>query len=407
MAHHNALVAQLNEYADRPAGTLIPPADVLSAFCHTADLSNVALQWHLAEPWSARVGAEATNEFNEMQRIGLPLQAYAKLEPYTTEELAARQIVFSDGWVRPLYAAAARLFPGARDRVAVLHENREACKTIHKEAVKKRLRAKMRVVMHFKKASTFRDAITAAQTAVVAAEHSREQADGRGADAVSPLPIAAESPAEVEAGGEPGKAAPTPLSAASEAERARAIEAVAGEATAVAGEATSHESLRDAGEQEPMAVAEAASQSATEEAADGVRAQPVSVAVTEEAADGVCAQPPSVAVTETEEATEEREDASDWMEGAMVAASAPGAPGAPDAAANGAVADVARGPASDAVSTEGGVATEGGVGAEDLMTLPLPSFEKRREKERDVGASVGEDVLKASSPRSPASVIPV
>ena len=397
MAHHNALVAQLNEYADRPAGTLIPPADVLSAFCHTADLSNVALQWHLAEPWSARVGAEATNEFNEMQRIGLPLQAYAKLEPYTTEELAARQIVFSDGWVRPLYAAAARLFPGARDRVAVLHENREACKTIHKEAVKKRLRAKMRVVMHFKKASTFRDAITAAQTAVVAAEHSREQADGRGADAVSPLPIAAESPAEVEAGGEPGKAAPTPLSAASEAERARAIEAVAGEATAVAleatavaGEATSHESLRDAGEQEPMAVAEAASQSATEEAADGVRAQPA-----------------SVAVTETEEATEEREDASDWMEGAMVAASAPGAPGAPDAAANGAVADVARGPASDAVSTEGGVATEGGVGAEDLMTLPLPSFEKRREKERDVGASVGEDVLKASSPRSPASVIPV
>ena len=46
------------------------------------------------------------------------------------EEVLARQLVFIDGWIRPLYTAAAVLFPGAKDRLQVLEENRERCKQI-------------------------------------------------------------------------------------------------------------------------------------------------------------------------------------------------------------------------------------------------------------------------------------
>ena len=192
MAHHNELVAQLNEHADGPADMVIPPHEVIAAFCHTADLANVVLRWDLAEPWSARVGEEAINEFNEMKRIGLPLPGYAQLQPYSKEELAARQIVFSDGWVGPLYAAAARLFPGAQDRLAVIHANREACKSIHKEAVKKRLRAKLRVVMKFRRASTFRDVLPTATTAAMRAAADMAD-DGTIAEDVAPVSDAVSS----------------------------------------------------------------------------------------------------------------------------------------------------------------------------------------------------------------------
>ena len=153
MAHHHEMVAALSHWAAAPHTERIPTAEVLATFTHLADLANVVLRWDLAEKWAARVGAEATNEFVEMKRIGLPLPVYAKLSAYSVEELAARQIVFSDGWVTPLYKAAARLFPGAVDRISVLRTNREACKTIHKEAVKHRLRARLRTIAAFR---TFR-----------------------------------------------------------------------------------------------------------------------------------------------------------------------------------------------------------------------------------------------------------
>jgi len=148
MAHHNPMVVELVEYGAAPAEKRMPTSEVLAAFCHVADLANVALHWELgARNWSARVATEATNEFLEMQRIGLSLPPYAQLTRLDDEQLAARQIVFSDGWVRPLYAAAAKLFPAVADRLAVIDANREACKLIKKEAVNRRLRTKITSVV--------------------------------------------------------------------------------------------------------------------------------------------------------------------------------------------------------------------------------------------------------------------
>ena len=40
-----------------------------------------------------------------------------KVTPYTDAEIAARQLVFLDGWVRPLFTAGAIHFPAARGRL--------------------------------------------------------------------------------------------------------------------------------------------------------------------------------------------------------------------------------------------------------------------------------------------------
>ena len=108
----------------------IAPRDVLRAFCHVADLGNVVLRWELAEPWSVRVGAEVVVQAVEEHRLGLWLPKTAKLTPYSREELAARQLVFIDDWVRPLYNVAAILFPGALQCLPKIEANREACKRL-------------------------------------------------------------------------------------------------------------------------------------------------------------------------------------------------------------------------------------------------------------------------------------
>ena len=46
------------------------------------------------------------------------------------EELAARQLVFIDDWVRPLYKVSAILFPGAKSRLPEIERNREQCKKL-------------------------------------------------------------------------------------------------------------------------------------------------------------------------------------------------------------------------------------------------------------------------------------
>ncbi len=133
MAHHSEMVSELSQHAagyHGAAAAAIAPRDVLRTFCHVADLANAALAWDLAEPWSVRVGAEAVAQSVEEHRLGLKLPKTAKLVPYTREELAARQLVFIDDWVRPLYKCAAILFPGAKARLQQIERNREACKKI-------------------------------------------------------------------------------------------------------------------------------------------------------------------------------------------------------------------------------------------------------------------------------------
>ena len=107
----------------------IPPVESLKALCHIADLGNCALGWELAEQWSMRVCDESLAQAAEEHRLGLP-SPMTKLAPLAREEVIARQLVFIDGWIRPLYNAAAVIFPGTRDRLRVLVENRERCKQI-------------------------------------------------------------------------------------------------------------------------------------------------------------------------------------------------------------------------------------------------------------------------------------
>ena len=127
MAHHESMVRDLTAYAAEMKP--IPAIEALKVFCHLADLGNCALSWSFAEEWSVRVCDESLAQAIEEHRLGLP-SPLTKLTPLSREEVTARQLVFVDGWIRPLYNAAAILFPGARDRLRVVVENREICKEI-------------------------------------------------------------------------------------------------------------------------------------------------------------------------------------------------------------------------------------------------------------------------------------
>lgn len=70
---------------------------------------------------------EAISQAHQEQQLGLPA---GKLTSYTDEELMARQLVFLDAWVKPLFKAAAILYPGVKQRLNHLRECREACKAI-------------------------------------------------------------------------------------------------------------------------------------------------------------------------------------------------------------------------------------------------------------------------------------
>jgi len=128
MAHHNTMVRELAEMA--ASRKPVPASYACKAFCHLADIGNVAMSWERSEQWSARVGQEAVNEAIETKRLGLLLAPQQKLEPYSRAELAKRTLVFTDLFVYPLYSAAAILFPGAKGRLSQIHANREECKRV-------------------------------------------------------------------------------------------------------------------------------------------------------------------------------------------------------------------------------------------------------------------------------------
>lgn len=156
MAFHHAQVGELSQFAAGAAparrgswrgsaggersslgmlggvarGAQVPVEHVLKAYCHLADLGNTVLRWDLSLAWSHRVCDEATALLVEEARLGLPLPSGAKLGKHTREELAARQLVFIDDWVHPLFKVAAMLFPGARSRLRQIELNREECKAI-------------------------------------------------------------------------------------------------------------------------------------------------------------------------------------------------------------------------------------------------------------------------------------
>ena len=128
MAHHKSMVTELSQHAAGQAP--MPPVDVLRALCHLSDLGNVVLSWQFAKQWAAAIGAEIVSQSLVEQSLGFEPTSSTKLVPYTEEELAARQLVFIDDWVWPLYKVAAILFPGAKNRLAELERNREACKKV-------------------------------------------------------------------------------------------------------------------------------------------------------------------------------------------------------------------------------------------------------------------------------------
>lgn len=124
MARHPQIVRDLAQHAtERTQGT--PAAFKVSVITHMADLCNCAIRWELSQEWARRVCAEATAQAIREQDLGL---APDKVTPYTDAELAARQLVFLDGWVRPLFKAAAIHYPGARGRLHAVNRCREACK---------------------------------------------------------------------------------------------------------------------------------------------------------------------------------------------------------------------------------------------------------------------------------------
>ena len=128
MAAHKSMLRGLTQHA-ACGGHLMQPVEVVAAFCHLADLSSCASCLPLSREWAMRACDEATAQAAEERRLGQST-AIHNLDRPTEEELAARQLVFLDDWVLPLYSAAAVLFPGARGRLQQLHFNRERFREI-------------------------------------------------------------------------------------------------------------------------------------------------------------------------------------------------------------------------------------------------------------------------------------
>ena len=137
MAHHNTMVKQLTQHAAEHTSD-VSASFSLQVLCHVADLCNCAIRWELSKAWAVRVCEEAINQATRESGLGMHVD---KLTPYTDDELMARQLVFLDGWIRPLFKAAAILYPGAKARLPAIRECREACKaSIHETHVHRRSR---------------------------------------------------------------------------------------------------------------------------------------------------------------------------------------------------------------------------------------------------------------------------
>ena len=125
MAFHGEMVKELSTAATEHTTSAIAPEFSLRVLCHVADLCNCAIRWQLSAEWARRVCAEAVNQAAREHALGFEV---SKLTPYSDDELCTRQLVFLDGWVRPLFKAAAIIYPGAKGRLGAIQECREGCK---------------------------------------------------------------------------------------------------------------------------------------------------------------------------------------------------------------------------------------------------------------------------------------
>ena len=124
MAHHQTMVKQLTQHAVEQTRD-IPATFTMQVLCHVADLCNCAIRWQLSRAWAVRVCDEATQQAQREHAFGWQVD---KLSPYSENELCARQLVFLDGWINPLFKAAALLYPGAKERLTSIDECRDACR---------------------------------------------------------------------------------------------------------------------------------------------------------------------------------------------------------------------------------------------------------------------------------------
>mmetsp|Transcript_72262 Transcript_72262/g.197867 ORF Transcript_72262/g.197867 Transcript_72262/m.197867 type:complete len:433 (+) Transcript_72262:1737-3035(+) len=125
MAKHADMVKDLSECAAQSRA--VEPVDVTQHFLHLADLGNCVVAWEHSKRWAHRVCEETTAQLRRETALGLPVPPQAKMDAYTDPEMAARQLVFLDGWVRPLFRAAALIFPGIKCRLDQIETNRRIC----------------------------------------------------------------------------------------------------------------------------------------------------------------------------------------------------------------------------------------------------------------------------------------
>ena len=123
MARHEEMLKALTvKAADQ---STVSAAFTLEVLCHVADLGNCAIRWDLSKAWAGRMCEEAVGQAMREQELGLP---FGRVTPYDDKDLMARQLVFLDGWVSPLFKAAAILYPCVKPRLEAIEQCRKACR---------------------------------------------------------------------------------------------------------------------------------------------------------------------------------------------------------------------------------------------------------------------------------------
>ena len=82
------------------ARRLVEPAEIIQFFLHLADLGNCVIDWDASKRWAHRVCEETIAQLGREKALNLPVPPQTKMDAYTDPEVAARQLVFLDGWVR-------------------------------------------------------------------------------------------------------------------------------------------------------------------------------------------------------------------------------------------------------------------------------------------------------------------
>ena len=58
------------------------------------------IDWDASKRWAHRVCEETIAQLGREKALNLPVPPQTKMDAYTDPEVAARQLVFLDGWVR-------------------------------------------------------------------------------------------------------------------------------------------------------------------------------------------------------------------------------------------------------------------------------------------------------------------